>query len=87
MTSATTNLEFPTKQDLTARRHKINVLLKKAVNGNLKAKEKLLDEYGIRVYSSSEVEDYKNSKLTKKIRKIGLDKGNGGGKRQAVKNR
>jgi hypothetical protein len=85
--SGTTNLEFPTKQDLTARRHKINVLLKKAVNGNLKAKEKLLDEYGIRVYSSSEVEDYKNSKLTKKMRKIGLGKGNGGGKRQTVKNR
>lgn len=36
---------------------------------------------------SSEVEDYKNSKLAKKIRKIGLGKQNGGGKRQAVKNR
>ena len=85
--SGTTNLEFPTKQDLTARRHKINVLLKKAVKGNQKAKEKLLGEYGIRVYSSSEVEDYQNSKLSRKIRKIGLGKGNGGGKRQAVKNR
>ena len=85
--TGTTNLEFPTKQDLTARRHKINVLLKKAVKGNQKAKEKLLDEYGIRVYSSSEVEDYKNSKFTKKVRKIGLCKGNGGGKSQAVKNR
>jgi hypothetical protein len=85
--SGTTNLEFPTKQDLTARRHKINVLLKKAVKGNQKAKEKLLGKYGIRVYSSSEVEDYKNSKLSRKIRKIGLGKQNGGGKRQAVKNR
>ena len=85
--TGTTNLEFPTKQELTARRHKIDVLLKKAVKGNQKAKEKLLDEYGIRVYSSSEVEDYQNSKLAKKMRKIGLDKGNGGGKRQAVKNR
>ena len=87
MTSATTNLEFPTKQELTARRHKIDVLLKKAVKGNQKAKEKLLDEYGIRVYSSSEVEEYKNSKLGRKIRKIGLGKQSGGGKRQAVKNR
>ena len=87
MTSATTNLEFPTKQDLTARRHKINVLLKKAVKGNQKAKEKLLDEYGIRVYSSSEVEEYKNNKLGRKIRKIGLGKQNGGGKRHVVKNR
>ncbi len=85
--TATTNLEFPTKQELTARRHKINVLLKKAVKGNQKAKEKLLGEYGIRVYSSSEVEDYKNSKLDRRIRKIGLGKGNGGGKKQAVKNR
>lgn len=85
--TGTTNLEFPTKQELTARRHKIDVLLKKAVKGNQKAKKKLLDEYGIRVYSSSEVEDYENSKLSKKIRKIGLVKGNGGGKRQAVKNR
>ena len=70
MTSSATNLEFPTKQELTARRHKIDVLLKKAVKGNQRAKEKLLEEYGIRVYSSSEVEDYKNSKLAKKIRKI-----------------
>ncbi len=85
--SATTNLEFPTKQELTARRHKINVLLKKAVRGNQKAKEKLLDEYGIRVYSSSEVQDYQNSKLNGKIRKIGLGKGTGGGKKQVVKNR
>jgi len=87
MTSATTNLEFPTKQELTARRHKIDVLLKKAVKGNQKAKEKLLNEYGIRVYSSSEVEEYKNSKLGRKTRKISLGRGNGGGKRQAVKNR
>jgi len=87
MTSAATNLEFPTKQELTARRHKIDVLLKKAVKGNQKAKEKLFNEYGIRVYSSSEVEDYKNSKLGRKIRKIGLSKQNGGGKRQAVRNR
>jgi hypothetical protein len=85
--SGTTNLEFPTKQELTARRHKIDVLLKKAVKGNQKAKEKLLDEYGIRVYSSSEVEDYQNSKLAKKMRKIDLGKGNGGGKKQTVKNR
>jgi hypothetical protein len=85
--SATTNLEFPTKQELTARRHKINVLLKKAVKGNQEAKEKLLDEYGIRVYSSSEVEEYENSKLSRKMRRIGLGKGNGCGKKQAVKSR
>lgn len=87
MTSAATNLEFPTKQELTARRHKIDVLLKKAVKGNQRAKEKLLDEYGIRVYSSSEVEEYKNNRLGRKIRKIGLVKQNGGGKKQAVRNR
>jgi len=87
MTSATTNLEFPTKQDLTARRHKIDVLLKKAVKGDQRAKEKLLDEYGIRVYSSSEVEEYESGTQGKKIRKISMGRGNGGGKRQAVKNR
>jgi len=85
--TATTNLEFPTKQELTARRHKIDVLLKKAVKGNQRAKEKLLDEYGIRVYSSSEVEEYKNSKLGRKIRKLSLGKGNGGVKKQVVRNR
>jgi ferredoxin-fold anticodon binding domain-containing protein len=85
--TATTNLEFPTKQELTARRHKIDVLLKKAVKGNQRAKEKLFDEYGIRVYSSSEVEEYKNSKLGRKIRKLSLGKGNGGVKKQVVRNR
>ncbi|HVP37162.1 MAG TPA: hypothetical protein VMT04_09230 [Terriglobales bacterium] len=85
--TATTNLEFPTKQELTARRHKIDVLLKKAVKGNQRAKEKLLGEYGIRVYSSSEVEDYENGKLSRKIRKLVTGKGTAGGKRQVVRNR
>ena len=85
--TATTNLEFPTKQERTARRHKIDGLLKKAVKGNHKAKEKLLEEYGIRVYSSSEVEDYENGRLSRKIRKLATGKGTGGGKRQAVRSR
>jgi len=87
MTSATTNLEFPTKQGLTARRHKIDILLKKAVKGNLKAKEKLLDEYGIKVYSSSEVEEYKKSKLDRRIRKLSLRRGNNGSRNQTVRNK
>lgn len=87
MTSAATNLEFPTKQELTARRHKIAILLRKAVKGNQQAKGKLLDEYGIRVYSSSEVEEYESGGNGKKIVKTRVGKVNGGGKKQAVRNK
>jgi len=51
------------KSELTKKRHQINVLLKRAIKGRKQAKDKLYKEFGIRVYSSKEVEEYVREKL------------------------
>ena len=87
MTSGMTRLEFPTKQDLTKRSLKIHNMVKKAIQGNSKAKEKLLNEYGIRLYSTSEIEKYEKRKQVRRIRNLPLSKGATGSKRQTVRTR
>ena len=85
MTSGMTHLEFPTKQDLTKRNLKIHNLVKKAIQGNSKAKEKLLNEYGIRLYSTSEIEKYERRKQVRRVKNLPLGKRTSGSRRQTIK--
>jgi len=78
-------LDFPSKKDLTKKRHNIDVLLKRAIKGNLSAKKKLLDEYGIKIYSTSEIDEYVRCKGRGKIKSLPLGKINSGSKRQPIK--
>jgi len=55
------------KAELTRRRHQINVLLKRAIKGNYQSKDKLYKDFGIRLYSSDEVEKYVNDKLKTEV--------------------
>jgi hypothetical protein len=48
---------------LTKKRHLIDILIKRARKGGREAKDKLYKEFGIRVYSSEEVEEYVSEKL------------------------
>jgi hypothetical protein len=85
MTSGMTHLEFPTKQDLTKRNLKIHNLVKKAIQGNSKAKEKLHVEYGIRLYSTSEIEKYERGKQVRRVKNLAPGKRTNGSRRQTVK--
>ena len=51
------------KSELTKKRHTIDVLMKRAMKGGKQAKDKLYKEFGIKVYSSEEVEEYVRDKL------------------------
>ena len=51
------------KSDLTKKRLRIGILLKSARKGGKNAKDKLFREFGIRVYSPQEVEEYVKEKL------------------------
>jgi hypothetical protein len=55
------------KPELTKKRHQIDVLLKRAMKGGKQAKDKLYKEFGIRVYSSEEVEKYVAEKLETEV--------------------
>jgi len=55
------------KPELTKKRHQIDVLLKRAMKGWKQAKDKLYKEFGIRVYSSEEVEEYVAEKLKTEV--------------------
>ncbi|MCK4404318.1 MAG: hypothetical protein KAW02_04440 [candidate division Zixibacteria bacterium] len=55
------------KPELTKKRHQINVLLKRARKGRKQAKDKLYKEFGIRIYSSEEVEKYVEEKLKTEV--------------------
>jgi len=55
------------KSELTKKRHQIDVLLKRAIKGRKQAKDKLYKEFGIRVYSSKEVEEYVRKKLKTQV--------------------
>lgn len=48
----------------TKRRHLVGLLLKRAMRGNRQAKLRLYKEFGIRVYSSEEVNDYVRDRLS-----------------------
>jgi len=46
------------KSNFTKRRQKIDLLLKKAIKGDNKAKKLLQKEFGIRLYSPKDKEEY-----------------------------
>ena len=55
------------KSELTKKRHKISLLLKRAKSGKRQAKDKLLTDFGIRLYSPKEVEEYVKEKLKTEV--------------------
>lgn len=55
------SIKFSKKLKFTKKRQKINSLLKRAIKGNLKAKEKLSKEYGIKLFSSKEIAQYQKN--------------------------
>lgn len=82
-----TQLDFPSKRDYTKKRHNIDILLKKAIKGNRSAKRRLYEEYGIKVYNSSEIEKYTKSKSREKLRSSSLSRTNTVSKKQSVRTR
>jgi len=61
MSDGNFSIQFSKKLEFTIRRQKINSLLKRAIKGNLKAKEKLSKDFGIKLYSSKEIEQYQKN--------------------------
>ena len=55
------------KAELTKKRHQISLLLKRAKSGKRQAKDKLFKEFGIRLYSPKEVEEYVKRKLKTEV--------------------
>lgn len=55
------------KAELTKKRHKISLLLKRAKSGKRQAKDKLLTDFGIRLYSPKEVEKYVKEKMKTEV--------------------
>jgi hypothetical protein len=55
------------KAELTKKRHQISLLLKRAKSGKRQAKDKLLTDFGIRLYSPKEVEQYVKRKLKTEV--------------------
>lgn len=82
-----TQLDFPTKRDYTKKRQNIDILLKKAIKGNLSAKKRLHEEYGIKVYSSCEIEEYAKGRGRGKIRSHSFSRTNTVSKKQTIKTR
>jgi len=58
------DLAIKGKAEHTKRRQQIDLLLKKAMRGNGRAKLKLYRDFGIRLYSSNEVEKYVQQRVT-----------------------
>ncbi len=55
------------KPELTRKRLQVDNLLKRAMKGNDQAKSKLYKEFGIRLYSSDEVDKYVQKKLKTEV--------------------
>lgn len=71
------NLVMRGRSEHTKRRHQIDILLKKATKGDRGAKRKVHKEFGIRVYSSSEVEKYVQERLSQEYVSDGKNPSNG----------
>ncbi|MCK4428159.1 MAG: hypothetical protein KAW16_06740 [candidate division Zixibacteria bacterium] len=71
------NLVMRGRSEQTKRRHQIDVLLKKAMKGDRRAKLKVYKEFGIRVYSSSEVEKYVQERVSQEYVSDGKNTSNG----------
>jgi hypothetical protein len=82
-----TQLDFPTKRDYTKKRQNIDILLKKAIKGNQSAKKRLQEDYGIKVFSSSEIEEYAKGRSRGKIRNLSFSRTNTVSKKQTIKTR
>jgi hypothetical protein len=63
----------------TKRRQQIDTLLKKAMKGNRQAKLKLYKEFGIKLYSSHEVDEYVCERVSQEYTSGGKSKNNGSG--------
>lgn len=61
----------------TKRRQQIDMLLKKAMKGSRQAKFKLYKEFGIRLYSSNEVDNYVHERVSQEYVSGGKSKNNG----------
>lgn len=55
------------KSELTKKRLQTDMLLRRAMKGDRYAKEKLYKDYGIKLYSSEEVESYVKKKLKTEV--------------------
>jgi hypothetical protein len=55
------------KSEYTKKRHQISLLLKRAKSGKRQAKDKLLMDFGIRLYSPKEVGEYVKEKLKTEV--------------------
>ncbi|MGB7062490.1 MAG: hypothetical protein WBF13_09095 [Candidatus Zixiibacteriota bacterium] len=55
------------KSEYTKKRHQISLLLKRAKKGRRQAKDKLLRDFGVRLYSPKEVEEYVKEKLKTEV--------------------
>lgn len=60
------------KSEITKKRHLIDILIKRAMKGGKQAKDKLYKDFGIKVYSSEEVEEYVKEKLKTEMVHNGL---------------
>ncbi|MDH4223564.1 MAG: hypothetical protein OEV55_08515 [candidate division Zixibacteria bacterium] len=79
------SFSFTLKRDYTKKRHNIDILLKRAIKGSSIAQKKLLDEYGIKIYSSCEINDYERGKQRKKMKNLRMNRLTHGSKKQIVK--
>jgi hypothetical protein len=82
-----TQLDSPSKREHTRKRHNIDILLKKAIKGNQSAKRRLYEEYGIKVYNSSEIDEYSKVKSRGKTRSLSPCRSNTVSKKQTIKTR
>jgi hypothetical protein len=65
------------RSEQTKKRQQTDILLKKAMKGNRQAKLKLYKEFGIRLYSSDEVEKYVQERVTQEYASDGKSANNG----------
>lgn len=65
------------RSEHTKKRQQIDILLKKATKGNKQAKLRLYKEFGIRLYSSDEVEKYVQRRVTQEYASNGKSVSNG----------
>jgi len=71
------NLVMRGRSEHTKRRQQIDILLKKAMKGDRRAKLKVYKEFGIRLYSSSEVEKYVQQRMSQEYASGGKSVTNG----------
>ena len=79
------SLTFTSKSDYTKKRQNIDLLLKRAIKGSEKAAKRLAAEYGIKIYSSSEIDHYEKGKRRKKEKNLRQHKIISLSKKQSVK--